>query len=53
MADDYSADDLADVLRDNYEAALDDMPPSWHRDAVAQALGRVDWLEVAEALKGE
>ena len=42
---------LADALEQAHSEPLDDMSASWHKDALGQALSRVDWEEVAESLK--
>ena len=42
---------LADELEQAHYEPMDNMPPSWHKDALGQALSRVNWEEVADALK--
>ena len=42
---------LAYALQEDFDSYLDDMPNGWHRDALGQALSRVNWLEIAESLK--
>ena len=42
---------LADALQEDFDSYLDDMSAGWHKDALGQALSRVNWEEVAESLK--
>lgn len=44
-------DTLAGSLRDAMEQPIDLMVHGWHRDVVTQCLSRVDWEQLAEALR--
>lgn len=44
-------DTLACTLRDAMEQPIDLMDNGWHRDVVTNSLARVDWEQLAEALK--
>lgn len=51
VAKDESVDILAHSLREAMEQPIDLMIHGWHRDLVTNSSARVDWEQLAKALK--